>query len=66
MVIPLVPKSSVWFTGRMDIIAQLKEYFLPDLSYEGYQKRKYFLLHGVEGIGKTQICLKFIEEMLEW
>lgn len=66
MVIPLVPKSSVWFTGRMDIIARLKEHFLSDFSYEGYQKRKYFLLHGVEGIGKTQICLKFIEGTLDW
>jgi len=58
-VIPLVPNPSPRFTGRADIIAKLKEYF----SANGVQKRKYFLLHGMGGIGKTQICLKFIEEM---
>jgi len=25
-------------------------------------ERQIFLLHGLGGIGKTQICLKFIEE----
>ena len=27
------------------------------------KKRKFFLLYGVGGIGKTQICLKFLEDM---
>jgi len=61
-VIPLVPNPSPRFTGRADIIAKLKEYFSAN-AYDGVQKRKYFLLHGMGGIGKTQICLKFIEEM---
>ena len=29
------------------------------------QKRKVFLLYGMGGIGKTQICLKFVEEMYD-
>ena len=61
-VIPLVPNPSTRFTGRTKIIAKLKEHFSTDPN-DGFQKRKYFLLHGMGGIGKTQICLKFIEEM---
>ena len=61
-VMPLVPNPSTRFTGRTEIIAKLKEHFSVASTDRG-QKRKYFLLHGMGGIGKTQICLKFIEEM---
>ena len=61
-VMPLVPNVSTRFTGRTEIIGKLKEHFSTN-SNNGVQKRKYFLLHGMGGIGKTQICLKFIEEM---
>ena len=61
-VIPLVPNPSTRFTGRMEIIAKLKEHFSANPN-DSFQRRKYFLLHGMGGIGKTQICLKFIEEM---
>ena len=27
--------------------------------------QKYYLLHGMGGIGKTQICLRFIEEVAD-
>ena len=60
-VIPLKPNSSTRFTGRTDIIAKLKEHFTSP-SHELWT-RKYFLLHGMGGIGKTQICLRFVEEM---
>ena len=63
-VIPLVPNPSTRFTGRMEIIAKLKEHFSVNFT-DRFQKRKYFLLHGMGGIGKTQIYLKFIEEMSE-
>jgi hypothetical protein len=43
--------------GRDEHLQRLKQYFG---SAEG--KRKSFLLYGLGGIGKTQICLKFIEE----
>ena len=26
---------------------------------------KFFVLYGIGGIGKTQICLKFVEEMAD-
>ena len=62
--VPLMPNPSIRFTGRTEIIASLKEHFLNSPN-DQVQKRKYFLLYGMGGIGKTQICLKFIEEMLD-
>jgi Holliday junction resolvasome RuvABC ATP-dependent DNA helicase subunit len=61
-VIPLVPNPSTRFTGRAEIIAKLKGHFSANPN-DRFRKRKYFLLHGMGGIGKTQIFLKFIEGM---
>ncbi|KIJ97505.1 hypothetical protein K443DRAFT_681453 [Laccaria amethystina LaAM-08-1] len=61
-VIPLMPNPSNRFTGRIEAIAKLKKYFSINTN-DSAQKRKNFLLYGMGGIGKTQICLKFIEEM---
>ncbi|KIJ97496.1 hypothetical protein K443DRAFT_105574 [Laccaria amethystina LaAM-08-1] len=63
-VIPLMPNPSNRFTGRTEIIAKLKRHF--SNVNDSAQKRKFFLLHGMGGIGKTQICLQFIEEMSEY
>jgi Holliday junction resolvasome RuvABC ATP-dependent DNA helicase subunit len=60
-VVPLVPNPSNRFTGRTEVIAKLKRYFFN--PNDSAQKRKFFLLHGMGGIGKTQICLKLVEEM---
>jgi hypothetical protein len=56
---PMTP-SSANFTGRTNYLAKLKAYF----SVEPGEplRRKSFLLYGMGGIGKTQICLKFTEE----
>ena len=56
--VPQRPNSSALFTGREDILQRLKEHFAPR-----DRGRKSFLLYGMGGIGKTQICLKFVEEM---
>jgi len=56
--LPPVNHSSMMFTGRSACIQRLKDHFVSN----GMEKRKSFLLHGLGGIGKTQICLKFIEE----
>ena len=61
--IPQKPNSSALFTGREDIIEKLKNHFAP--QDQGNTQRKYFLLYGMGGIGKTQICLKFVEEMAD-
>ena len=60
-VIPLMPNPSNRFTGRTEVIAELKRHFFN--TSNSAQKRKFFLLYGMGGIGKTQICLKFVEEM---
>ena len=61
--IPVKPNSSALFTGREDIIEKLKIHFAH--QDQGNTQRKYFLLYGMGGIGKTQICLKFVEEMAD-
>ena len=61
-VIPLMPNPSTRFTGRTEVIAKLKSHFFIDTN-DVVQKRKLFLLYGMGGIGKTQICLKFVQEM---
>ena len=63
-VIPLMPNPSTRFTGRTEVIAKLKKHFLTNPD-DVVQKRKVFLLYGMGGIGKTQICLKFVEEVYD-
>ena len=63
-VIPLMPNPSTRFTGRTEIIAKLKGHFVANTN-DAVQKRKFFLLYGMGGIGKTQICSKFVEEMFD-
>ena len=56
---PLSPKhSSILFTGRDEDLQSLRDYF----NSNDKGQRKSLLLYGLGGIGKTQICLKFIED----
>ncbi|KIK01705.1 hypothetical protein K443DRAFT_6753 [Laccaria amethystina LaAM-08-1] len=55
------PNSSAMFTGRKDVLERLKDHFAPE-DWDN-KHRKLFLLYGMGGIGKTQICLKFAEEV---
>src|ERR1700733_2602733 len=52
--------SSPNFTGRRDYLTRLKDFFSAESN--GPLRRKSFLLYGMGGIGKTQICLRFTEE----
>ncbi|KIK01559.1 hypothetical protein K443DRAFT_678319, partial [Laccaria amethystina LaAM-08-1] len=63
--IPVKPNSSIRFTGRTNVLAKLREHFMAE-SNDKLRRRKFFLLYGMGGIGKTQICLRFIEEMSDW
>lgn len=58
------PNSSIRFTGRNHILDKLKIYFFPRTASE-QNTRRIFVLHGMGGIGKTQICLKFSEEVAD-
>ena len=61
-IIRLMPNPSTRFTGRTEAIAKLKRHFFTNTN-DAVQGRKFFLLYGMGGIGKTQICLKFVQEM---
>ena len=65
--LPLRPPKnpSPFFTGREDYIKRLKDYFDPTPS-DVPLARKSALLYGMGGIGKTQICLKFVERTEGW
>ena len=61
-VIPLTPNPSNRFTGRTEVVAKLKSHFFGKTT-DVVKRRNFFLLYGMGGIGKTQICLKFLEDM---
>ena len=65
-VIPLMPNLSNRFTGRTEVITKLRKHFFTHRNDSAHATRGLFLLYGMGGIGKTQICLKFIEEMSDW
>jgi hypothetical protein len=52
--------SSANFTGRRDYLTKLRDFF--GAKSDGPLRRKSFLLYGMGGIGKTEICLRFTEE----
>ena len=56
------PNSSPLFTGRKDVLDKLGKIFV---NRTNSKPRRSCLLWGMGGIGKTQICLKFIEEMAD-
>ena len=51
------PRISNCFSGRTDILKELAEFFEKKSS-----EPKTALLHGLGGMGKTQVCLKFLEQ----
>ena len=64
MKIPLLqkPDSSPIFTGRKDILERLGKIFVHRADSR-LMPRRSCLLWGMGGIGKTQICLKFTEQI---
>ena len=56
------PDSSPIFTGRQDVLDKLEKIFTRQVTSRLMSKQS-CVLWGMGGIGKTQICLKFIEEM---
>lgn len=53
------PRPSPKFTGRKRYLDHLHEFFLAHTSLQ--DANRVFVLHGMGGAGKTQICLKFAE-----
>ncbi|KAA6407667.1 MAG: hypothetical protein FRX48_08505 [Lasallia pustulata] len=54
------PRPSPKFTGRKMYLDRLDSFFFTKTSPR--QANRIFLLHGMGGAGKTQICLKFAED----
>ena len=59
------PAASKLFTGQQVYIQTLKTHFGIFCGDSMISDQKRYLLHGMGGIGKTQICLKFIEEVAD-
>ncbi|KAF8518814.1 hypothetical protein BU17DRAFT_90584 [Hysterangium stoloniferum] len=53
-------RSSPRFVGQEKYLTKLRNFFTPENS----SLWNHFLLYGMGGVGKTQICLKFIEELI--
>ncbi|KAF8519811.1 hypothetical protein BU17DRAFT_89674 [Hysterangium stoloniferum] len=53
-------RPSPRFLGQEEYLTMLRTFFAPNNP----QPWSHFLLYGMAGVGKTQICLKFIEEVL--
>jgi Holliday junction resolvasome RuvABC ATP-dependent DNA helicase subunit len=56
------PNSSSLFIGRKDVLDKLEKIFVHGADNK-LMSRRSCLLWGTGGIGKTQICLKFTEEI---
>jgi hypothetical protein len=56
-----MPNASQNFTGRKEYLETLQNHFGLEDGQSSPRRRKGFLLYGLGGSGKTQICLKFIE-----
>ncbi|KAF8530593.1 hypothetical protein BU17DRAFT_79430 [Hysterangium stoloniferum] len=54
-------RPSPRFVGQEKYLMRLGQFFAPENSLPAWN---HFLLYGMGGVGKTQTCLTFIEEML--
>jgi hypothetical protein len=61
--IPRNPSSA--FTERNDVYMGLQEACLPSNGPDSPPQQRRFVLYGLGGSGKTQLCLKFAEEHRE-
>ena len=55
----MLPLPSPIFTGRQEFLKRLQQHFA---RRNEPQPRRSFLLYGLGGMGKTQICLKFLDQ----
>ena len=53
------------FTGREELSQRLQDACFPVESHENVKQEKIFVVHGLGGSGKTQLCLKFAQDNRE-
>ncbi|KAL8921610.1 MAG: hypothetical protein Q9172_003935 [Xanthocarpia lactea] len=61
--VPRNPSSA--FTGREEICKQLQAHCLLSSKLNPRRQQKRFVIHGLGGSGKTQVCLKFAQDHRE-
>lgn len=61
--VPRAPSPA--FTGREEICERLHARCLPSSKPNLQPQQKRFVIHGLGGSGKTQVCLKFAEDHCE-
>jgi adenylylsulfate kinase-like enzyme len=52
------------FVQREAEMAQLEEFFQPGTDVDG-KRRKVFVVHGLGGMGKTQLCVEYARQHKE-
>ena len=58
-----VPRNaSPVFTGREEICEELQTRCLPPSEHNTHRQQKRYVIYGLGGSGKTQVCLKFAED----
>ena len=64
----LVPRrSNPLFTGQSGLRTKLKGQLLSAASSShALEDSKVFVLYGIGGVGKSEVCIKFAEEHREW
>ncbi|KAL8996607.1 MAG: hypothetical protein Q9188_006530 [Gyalolechia gomerana] len=61
-----VPRNPISvFTGREEVCEQLHAHCSPSGKTNIQRQQKRFVIHGLGGSGKTQVCLKFAEDHRE-
>ena len=61
-----IPRDpSPFFTGQEEILDQLRGSCLPSSALDTQLQQKRFVIYGLGGSGKTQLCLKFVEDHRE-
>ncbi|ORY14146.1 hypothetical protein BCR34DRAFT_240810 [Clohesyomyces aquaticus] len=59
----LVPRSPItYFTGRQKHAREVKDMLGPIRQHADQRRNKIVVIYGIGGSGKTQFCLKFVED----
>jgi len=59
----VVPRGSInYFTGRQKIAQLVREKLEPVQRHQVWHKPRVFVIYGLGGSGKTQFCLKYVED----
>ena len=62
----MVPRPvNTFFTGQKRLLKMLREIICDNPQQEVHEKQRRFVIIGIGGAGKSEVCLKFAEENRE-